>query len=290
MTGQDGDYTYNEPADWIPGSNITIPLDTSVSPTTFAATGLAGSTKIKVDIARSSDSSVLISAWTLDKVDIPTDTLFGTELAWLKTQNGFKSVVDDTLTACLDGSTARGFSSTWTIASGERTFVIYSLSRNGKMYQIQMASPVGTPTTTLDELFRTWKWSAPLTSTPEPSSGSIDDQIAATKFAAFGTASELDQSGDHPNPATFKTEFPAKTDKIYIVYELDDGVADTVNFTWKLDGAQIFDKSYDYTANTAFGWAGITAGRSAGFKAGTYAVTATLKNAGDSITAVFTVR
>jgi hypothetical protein len=154
------------------------------------------------------------------------------------------------------------------------------------MYQIQMTSPVGAPTTTLDELLRTWKWSHPATAV-----GSVADQVAATKFAAFGTAAELDQSGDHPNPATFKTVFPAKWDKIYIVYELDDGVADTVEFTWKLNGAQIFAKSYDYAANTVFAWAGITSDPSTGlFTTGSYEVTATLKNAGDHITVLLTVQ
>lgn len=288
LSGRDGDYRFSRPADWTDlGAGVTIATNVSVSPHTFAQTGVGADAKINVDAVRSADTITLISAWALKGVTSGTSRLFADELAWLKTQPQLKTVGDDTLQACIDGTPARGFSSAWTVVNGDKVLFIYVAQRNGTMYEIQMTTDDTAQTSTLDEAFRTWKWTAPATSgTP----GNVDDQLAATKFAAFGTAAELDQSGDHPNPATFKSVFPAKSDRIYLIYELDDGVADTVDFSWKREGVEFVHKSYDYTDKTGFAWSWLTADPSTGlFRVGNYEVTATLKKAGDSITVPFKV-
>lgn len=291
VTGQDGDYKFSRPADWVDiSANLTIPTNTSVSPSTFAATGLDAGAKTKVDLVRSADGTVGVSAWALDKVNVPTADLFVSELAWLKTQPQLKAVVDDTLTACIDGSAARGFSSTWTTAQGDSTFVIYSLTRNGKMYQAQVSTTNPAQVATFDELLRTWKWSEPEIAGPASSVPNIADQLAATKFASFGTAADLDQSGDHPNPATFKSTFPTTAGRIWIIYELDDGVADTVIFDWRKDGRQLATNSFDYTERTSFAWGWLTPDPTTGkFVPGNYEVTASLKTAGDKVTLKFVV-
>ena len=291
VSGQDGDYKFSRPADWVDiSANLTIPTNTSVSPSTFAATGLDAGAKTKVDLVRSADGSVGVSAWALDKVNVPTADLFVSELAWLKTQPQMKAVIDDTLTACIDGSAARGFSSTWTTAQGDSTFVI-ALSRNGKMFETQVSTTNPAQVATFDELLRTWKWSEPEIAGPGPTVPNIADQLAATKFAAFGTAGELDQSGGgHPNPATFKSTFPTNADRIWIIYELDDGVADTVMFDWRKDGSQLATNSFDYTERTSFAWGWLTPDPTTGkFVPGNYEVSATLKTSGEEITLKFVV-
>lgn len=292
VSGQDGDYKFSRPADWVDiSANLTIPTNTSVSPSTFAVTGLGASATTNVDLVRSADGIVGVSAWVLDKVTVPTADLFGSELAWLKTQPQMKAVVDDTLTACIDGSAARGFSSTWTTAQGDSTFVIYALTRNGKMFETQVSTTNPAQVATFDELLRTWKWSEPEIAGPPSSVLPVDAQLAATKFAAFGTAGELDQSGGgHPNPATFKSTFPTTADRIWIIYELDDGVADTVMFDWRKDGSQLATNSFDYTDRTNFAWGWLTPDPSTGkFVPGNYEVSATLKTSGEKITLKFVV-
>lgn len=119
----------------------------------------------------------------------------------------------------------------------------------------------------------------------------VDGQLAATKFAAFGTAGELDQTGQHPNPATYKSAFPTTADRIWILYELDDGVADTVLFDWRKDGSQLATNSFDYTDRTSFAWGWLTPDPSTGkFVPGNYEVTASLKTSGEKITLRFVVQ
>ncbi len=291
VSGQDGDYKFSRPADWVDiSANLTIPTSSSVSPSTFAATGLGASATTKVDLVRSADGTVGVSAWALDKVAVPTADLFVSELAWLKTQPQLKAVVDDTLTACIDGSAARGFSSTWTTAQGDSTFVIYALTRNGKMFETQVNTTNPAQVATFDELLRTWKWSEPEIAGPGSSVAPVAAQLAATKFAAFGTAGELDDSGEHPNPATYKSTFPTTADRIWILYELDDGVVDTVLFDWRKDGRELATNSFDYTDRTSFAWGWLTPDPSTGkFVPGNYEVTASLKTAGEKITLKFVV-
>lgn len=120
--------------------------------------------------------------------------------------------------------------------------------------------------------------------------GPVDGQLAATKFAALGTAGELDDSGQHPNPATYKTTFPTTADRIWILYELDDGVVDTVLFDWRKDGSQLATNSFDYTDQTSFAWGWLTPDPSTGkFVPGNYEVTASLKSSGEKITLKFVV-
>ena len=289
LAGRDGDYRFSRPGDWTDlGRAISIPASTSVSPGTFSQTGLKADARIAVDVVRSADTLTVISAWALDGVTSETSRLFDDELAWLRSQPQLTTVRDDGLRACLDGTPARGFSSVWTADSGDKSVLIYVAQRDGTMYEIQMTAGDTLRSGILDEVFRTWKWiSAAGSGTPED----ISAQLAATDFAAFATAGKLDDSGEHPNPATFKTTFPATAKRIWILYELDDGIRDMVSVTWRREGKQVGKSvSFDYTEKSAFAWAWLTPDPiTHRFLPGNYEVTATLRDAGDSITLAFTV-
>jgi hypothetical protein len=289
LTGLDGDYRFSRPGDWTDlGSAIAIPANRSVSPATFSQTGLKADARIAVDVVRSADTLTVISAWALDGVTSETSRLFDDELAWLRSQPQLTAVRDDALRACLDGTPARGFSSVWTADSGDKAVLMYVAQRDGTMYEIQMTAGDTLRSGILDEVFRTWKWnSADGSGTPED----ISAQLAATEFAAFATAGKLDNSGEHPNPATFKTTFPATAKRIWILYELDDGIHDMVSLTWRHEGRQVGKPvSFDYTGKSAFAWGWLTPDPiTHRFVPGNYEVTATLRDAGDSITLAFTV-
>jgi hypothetical protein len=261
---------------------VTIPTKDSVSPSTFSQTGLGSSAKINVDFVKAADGLFSVGAWELKGVRSATPALFDNELAWLKTQPQLKTVLDDRLEVCIDGSPAQGFSSTWTGSPADNFLIIYILQRNGKMYEVQMTARDPASAATLEELLRTWKWSEPLAGTPH----NIDAELAATKFKAIGTSSTLDQSGDHPNAATFSSTFPTTVERIYAIYELDDGVHETVLFSWKRNGIQVAKASFDYSDKTSYAWTWMNGP----FKAGDYEVTATLKTSGDTITVSFKVQ
>jgi hypothetical protein len=283
LTAQDGGYRFSRPADLADLSGtVTIPTNASVSPTTFAETGLASDAKINVDFVKAADGSYSIAAWELKGVRSANPALFDSELAWLKTQPQLKTVLDDRLEVCIDGSSARGFSSTWTGTPADNFLIIYVLQRNGKMYEVQLTAQDPAKAATLEELLRTWKWSEPLAGTPN----NIDAELAATKFKAIGTSSTLDQSGDHPNAATFSSTFPTTVDRIYAIYELDDGVHETVLFSWKRNGTEVAKATFDYSDKTSYAWTWMNGP----FKAGDYDVTATLKTSGDTITISFKVQ
>jgi hypothetical protein len=283
LTAHDGDYRFSHPSDFADLSGtVTLPTNASVSPTTFAETGAASDAKITVDFVKANDGSLSIAAWELKGVRSSTSPLFDNELAWLKTQPQLKTVLDDRLSFCIDGSSAQGFSSTWTGSPKDNFLIIYILQRNGKMYEIQMTAQDPASASTLQELLQTWKWSEPLAGTPN----NIDAELAATKFKAIGTSSTLDQSGDHPNAATFSSTFPTTAAKIYTIYELDDGVHETVLFSWKRNGVEVAKASFDYSAKTSYAWTWMNGP----FKAGDYEVTAKLKISGDTITVSFKVQ
>lgn len=102
-------------------------------------------------------------------------------------------------------------------------------------------------------------------------------------------AATLDDSGDDPNPADFRDVFPARSDRIYVIYQLDDGTADTITFSWARGGRELFTNSFDYKETTTFAWGWITPPSSGLFTTGSYTVTLTLQNSGDAITVPFTV-
>jgi hypothetical protein len=289
LTGLDGDYRFSRPGDWTDlGPAISIPASTSVSPATFAQTGLKADARISVDVVRSADTLTVISAWALEGVASGTGRLFADELAWLGSLPQLRTIEDGTLRACLDGTAARGLRSSWTADNGDKAVLIYVAQRDGTMYEIQMTAGDTLRSGILDEVFRTWKWiSAEGSGTP----ADVTAQLAATKFAAFATAAKLDESGDHPNPATFKTTFPATAKRIWIRYELDDGIHDTVSVTWRREGKQMGKSvSFDYTEKSAFAWGWLTPDPiTHRFLPGNYEVTASLRDAGDSITLAFTV-
>ncbi|MDQ6796147.1 MAG: hypothetical protein M3067_15290, partial [Chloroflexota bacterium] len=283
LTAHDGGYRFSYPSDMADLSGtVTLPTNVSVSPTTFTETGLGNDAKINVDDVKANDGSLSIAAWELKGVRSSTSPLFDNELAWLKTQSELKTVLDDRLQFCIDGSSARGFSATWTVSSVDNFVLIYILQRNGKMYEIQMTAKDPASAATLQELLHTWKWSEPLAGTPN----NIDAELAATKFKAIGTSSTLDQSGVHPNAATFSSTFPTTVDRIYAIYELDDGVHDTVLFSWKRNGTQVAKASFNYSDKTSYAWTWMNGP----FKTGDYEVTATLKTSGDTITVSFKVQ
>jgi hypothetical protein len=289
LTGRDGGYRFSRPAGWSTmGSGVAVPAANSVSPATFRQTGLKADARMNVDVVRSPDSSAIVSAWALDGVTSRTTRLLEDELAWYKTQPPFERLIDDALRACLDGTRARGFSSRWTTDLGEKTVVIYMAQRDGTMFEVQMSATDPPPGAVLDELLRTWKWaSAEGSGTPED----VGAQLDATRFAAFSTAGKLDQSSDHPNAATFKRTFPTTAQRIWILYELDDGVHDKITLTWRHEGTQVGKSTtFDYTDKTSFAWGWLTPDPATDrFVPGNYEVTATLKDAGDTITMAFTV-
>jgi len=119
-----------------------------------------------------------------------------------------------------------------------------------------------------------------------PTADNIDAELAATRFMTIGTSSTLDQSGDHPNAATFSSSFPTTVSRIYAIYELDDGVADTVLLRWKRNGTEVAKGSFHYGAKTSYAWTWMNKP----FSAGDYELTATLNTFGDTITIRFKVQ
>jgi hypothetical protein len=280
-----GDYRFARPADWADlSAEVRLPTSTSVSPGTFAETGLPDDAEHQVDAVRSFDGNILVTAWVIGGVTTRTDALFERELAWLKTQPQMKSVNRDDLETCIGGSRARGFSSVWTAGSSETIFVIFVVQRNAKMYEVQLTAPDPAAEVTYVELLNSWEFTEPLDGPTD-----LDDQFAATDFKVVGMAATLDDTGDSPNPADFQDVFPARSDRIYVIYELDDETADTVNFSWARDGRELFTNPFDYKDTTTFAWGWIEPPASGLFTTGNYTVTLTLANSGDAITAPFRV-
>jgi hypothetical protein len=292
LEGEEGDYRFSHPSEWV-SAGQDIPANSSVSPDTFEETGLADDDTHHVDLVRSIDGSVGVSAWVIPGVSTESQELFIRELAWLSTQPQLTTLLDDDLRECFDGTRAYGFSSTWELTSGETSIVIFVMQRNGKMYEVQLTTTDQAQELTFMELIRTWKWTEPgETPTPTPGGGGdIEDQLASTDFKVAGMAAELiDEEGqEHPDQSSFEDTFPARSGNIYVVYELDDGVADTVEFTWRRGDRDLFSNSFNYTERTTFAWAWITPPSSGVFQTGDYAVTLTLRDSGDSITLPFTI-
>jgi hypothetical protein len=280
-----GDYRFKRPAEWTDlSAEVTLPTNISVSPTTFFETGLGADAEIQVDAVRSFDSSILVTAWVVEGVETRTDPLFERELAWLKTQPQVKAVISEDLEACLDGSTARGFNSTWSSGSADTYIVLFVLQRNGKMYEVQLTAPAAIAEVTYHEVLSSWDFTEPLEGAP-----ALGDQFAATDFKVIGMAAKLDDTGDNPNLADFQSTFPAMSERIYLIYELDDDAADLVKFSWKQDGREIVANQFDYKTSTTFAWGWITPDASGRFDTGSYSVTLTLENSGDTITVPFTI-
>jgi hypothetical protein len=285
QTSLSGDYRFKRPADWADlSAQVKLPTSTSVSPGTFAETGLPADAEHQVDVVRSFDGSMGVSAWVIDGVTTRTEALFQRELAWLKTQPQIVSVNDETLEACIGGSTARGFSSTWSFPDGNKIIVLFLLQRNGKMYETQLTANQSVAEVNYRELLNSWKFTEPLQGAPD-----LGDQFASTDFKVVGMAATLDDSGDDPNPADFRDVFPARSDRIYVIYQLDDGATDTINFSWARGGRELFTNSFDYKESTTFAWGWITPPSSGLFATGSYTVTMTLANSGDTITVPFTI-
>jgi hypothetical protein len=280
-----GDYRFKRPADWADLSGeLRLRTSISVSPGTFAETGLPAEAEHQVDFVRAFDSSILVTAWVIGGVTTRTDALFERELAWLKTQPQMIAVNSEDLETCLGGSRARGFSSRWTSPSGETNFVIFVVQRNGKMYEVQLTAADPAAEVTYRELLNSWEFTEPLEGPTD-----LGDQFAATDFKVVGMAATLDESGDDPNAADFRDVFPAQTERIYVIYQLDDGATDTIDFTWARGGRTLFTNSFDYEDTTTFAWGWITPPSSGLFATGSYTVTLTLKSSGDTITVPFTV-
>lgn len=280
-----GDYRFKRPADWADlSAEVKLPTSTSVSPGTFTETGLPSDAEHQVDAVRAFDGSILVTAWVIDGVTTRTDALFERELAWLKTQPQMKAVISEDLEACIGGSRARGFNSTWTSGSADTYIVIFIVQRNGKMYEVQLTAPAAVAEVTYHELLNSWQFTEPLQGAPD-----LGDQFASTDFKVVGMAATLDDSGDDPNPADFRDVFPARTDRIYVIYQLDDGATETINFSWARGGGELFTNSFDYKETTTFAWGWITPPSSGLFATGSYTVTLTLANSGDTITVPFTL-
>jgi hypothetical protein len=281
-----GDYRFKRPADWADlSADVTLPTNVSVSPTTFVETGLGADAEIQVDAVRSFDS-VLVTAWVVEGVETRTDPLFERELAWLKTQPQIKAVISEDLEACLDGSTARGFNSTWSSGSADTYIVLFVLQRNGKMYEVQLTAPAAIAEVTYHEILSSWQFTEPLEA---PGPTDLDAEFAATDFKVIGMSATLDDTGDVPNASTFQSVFPAMSERIYVLYELDDGAAETVNFSWAQGGRELFTNSFDYKTTTTFAWGWITPPSSGRFATGDYSVTLSLEDSGDTITVPFSV-
>jgi hypothetical protein len=281
-----GDYRFERPADWADlSATLTLPTNVSVSPETFAETGLAADARQKVDAVRSFDAATLVTAWVIEGVTTPTDELFPRELAWLKTQPQIKEVLGDQLATCIGGHTARGFASTWATPSGDTNFVIFVLQRNGKMYEVQLTAKDPAQEMTFVEILNSWEFIEPV---DQPTD--LDDQFAATAFKVVGVSSVLDKSiKGQPNPATFQSAFPSMSERIYVIYDLDDGVQDTVHFSWTRDGRELGKPSQFDFKTTSYAWGWIEAGADGLFDTGSYAVTLSLEGSGDTITVPFTV-
>lgn len=281
LDGADGDYRFDYPPEWITAGQ-DIPTNSSVSPETFAETGLPDDATLHQDLVKAGDGSVGVSAWVIEGVTTSTAALFARELAWLDTQPELADVLDADLETCFDGTTARGFSSTWDFPTGETYVVIFLLQRDGKMYEVQLTANDPEQEVTFVDLINTWEWTD-----GGAVPGDLDDQFAATDFRVVGVAPELinEDGQDHPDESSFRETIPAESERIYLIYELDDGVVDTVQFTWHRDGRQIFANQFDYDDSTDFAWAWINGPAAVG----DYQVTLTLETSGDTVTVPFTV-
>jgi hypothetical protein len=282
LEGADGDYRFAYPPEWVTAGQ-DIPTNSSVSPETFAETGLPDDATQHVDLVRAADGSVGVSAWVLEGVSTGTAALFDRELAWLDSQPELTDVLDDDIEACFDGATARGLSSTWDFPTGETHVVIFLLERDGKMYEVQLTANDPEQEITFVDLISTWEWTDGGTDPPTD----LDDQFAATDFRVVGISPELinEDGQDHPDESSFMETIPADSERIYLIYELDDGVVDTVQFSWHRGGRQLFANEFNYDDSTDFAWAWLNGPAAVG----DYQVTLTLESSGDTITVPFTV-
>lgn len=284
LTGSEGHYRFSHPADWEPrGEPITVPITQSVSPETAQDIGFPASAQHTIDLVGAPDGTKGLSAWMIDsRLDTPTNEVFARELTWLANQPQITEVLSTDLEFCVDGSRALGFDSTWSFPGGDRYFLIFTLQRNGRLYQMQLNGESAADGDILREALRTWKWIG-----PAAGEGAGAD-FAATDFQIAGLATQLDQSLDAPDPSTFRVTFPGDQ-RIWLVYKLDEGVSDTVHFRWRHAGSVILQSEYAYVAKNTYAWAWLdpSSGR---LEPGAYEVEITLETSGDTITLPFTVQ
>lgn len=151
------------------------------------------------------------------------------------------------------------------------------------------ATPTPTPAATAEVTASPAATASPDATPEAPGPTDLDDEFAATDFKVIGMSATLDDTGDVPNASTFQSVFPAMSERIYVLYELDDGAAETVNFSWAQGGRELFTNSFDYKTTTTFAWGWITPPSSGRFATGDYSVTLSLEESGDTITVPFSV-
>jgi hypothetical protein len=291
------DYRFSTPAEWVEREGTSLEIVTAVSPTSFETIGFPDFAIMPVDLITAPDGSIGVSAWVIEsRIDTPTDELFDDELAWLADQPQIVEVLDDSLETCLDGSEALGFSSTWAFPDGERYIEVYLLQRNGKVYETQLTARDDSGSETFAEVLRTWQWEEPLDGGGNGDGGSGDTgdlgaELDATDFDAAVLMSDFDQT-DWPGRPPPQSESEGTFDpdgRIWAVYKLDEGVADTVLLTWYFEGEAATDASrLDYDDETAYAWGYLDPG-SGGFDAGDWEAVFELEEGGDRLTLPFEV-
>ena len=122
--------------------------------------------------------------------------------------------------------------------------------------------------------------------TLDATAGGSEEPSGSGGIAEAHMASEVVESADGPDPATYTTTFESDAPGIYVVYRPESGSVGTVQLTWLLDGEVQLEGELDIDEDTTWAYGGITPALG-GFETGDYEVIVEL--GGDEETLEFTV-
>lgn len=274
---QEGTFAIAYPDDWEEMSGLVeFTVSSLVSEETFDELGLASDAKTSADFVRAPDGGVPnLSIYSLGEVDSSAEEIAERESARYEELDEFERMVDDSAEACLGGAPAFGVS--FEFETGGDTAYQQSLFavRNGELYVVQWLDEVDPDLELLDDIIATWGWI-----------GGFDEPGGSGGIAEAHMASEVVESADGPDPATYTTTFESDAPGIYVVYRPESGSVGTVQLTWLLDGEVQLEGELDIDEDTTWAYGGITPAPG-GFETGDYEVIVEL--GGDEETLEFTV-
>lgn len=276
LRGGDESFGVAHPDDWEDLSGVVdFDASTLVSDETFDELNLADDATINADFVRAPDGVPNLSIFHMGEVDSTTEEIAEREAERYASLDEIERIVDESTEACLGGEPAVGvaleFTSGGEVAYQQSLFAV----REGELYVVQWLDEPDPDLALLDEIIATWGW---IGGSEEPSgSGGI---------AEAHMASEVVESADGPDPATYTTTFESDAPGIYVVYRPESGSVGTVHLTWLLDGEVQLEGELNIDEDTTWAYGGITPALG-GFETGDYEVIVEL--GGDEETLEFTV-
>ena len=160
-TALSGDFSFSYPAGWNDASgDIGAQAKELLAPETVAELGLTGSESVPADVVQDPVSGDNLGAFRFDGVQSPADVLYARQEA-VYGNLPFAELLGTNLVACVAGDTALGLEIVATVAGeGERYQQLWYVERDGSLYHIYLDAADQSAASVLEEVFRTWVWSA----------------------------------------------------------------------------------------------------------------------------------